>query len=74
MAKYVVVMVDHVTGDRQIQDDEYDSFDSYEAAQDYANECAGNFSTGYDVMSLMGDWDDDDITDPNDVDFVVEEF
>ena len=52
MAKYVVVMVDHVTGDRQIQDDEYDSFDSYEAAQDYANECAG-WETGMMTTSLI---------------------
>ena len=74
MTKYIVNMIDAYSGDvlETLEDEEVDvrkEFDTYEEADAYAIEWSSGFSAGADVLEDMGR----DFTDPDDVDFVVEE-
>lgn len=67
MSKFVVKMVNLVTGEEIYEDEE---FSTEEEAERYACECGGNFAEGAEVLSQAGR----DYTDPEDVDFEVEEL
>ncbi len=67
MAKYIVQMVNAHTGEvLETMDEE---FNSLEEAEDYARESNNDFSCGADVLDDAGY----SFTDPDEVDFVVEE-
>lgn len=67
MAKYIVQMVNAHTGEvLETMDEE---FDTLEAAENYAMESRNDFASGAEVLDDAGY----SFTDPDDVDFVVEE-
>lgn len=68
MPKYIVQMVDAYT--REVLETEDEVFHDEQAAEDYACECGGSFAEGAEVLRLAGR----DYTDPDDVEFVVEEI
>ncbi len=68
MSKFVVKMIDALTGIELDTEDEI--FDNEEDAEEYACECGGNFATGADVLRLAGR----DYTPRETVEFVVEEI
>lgn len=68
MPKYIVQMVDAYT--REVLETEDEVFHDEQAAEDYARECGGSFAEGAEVLRLAGR----DYTDPDDVEFVVEEI
>ena len=68
MPKFIVQMVDAYT--REVLETEDEVFHDEQAAEDYACECGGAFAEGAEVLSLAGR----DYTDPDDVEFVVEEI
>lgn len=68
MPKFIVQMVDAYT--REVLETEDEVFYDERSAEDYACECGGAFAEGAEVLSLAGR----DYTDPDDVDFVVEEI
>ena len=67
MAKFIVKMVDLMTGDIEVQDE---VFDNEEDAEEYASLCSGAFAEGADVLSMSGR----DYTPAEEVDFVVDEI
>lgn len=68
MSKFRVNMVDADSGDILETMDEI--FDNEEDAEEYACDCGGAFAEGAQVLSMSGR----DYTDPDDVEFVVEEI
>lgn len=69
MSKFIVNMVDSITREvLESFDDEV--FETEQEAEEYACECSGNFRTGAEILQLRGE----DYTDPDDVDFEVEEI
>ena len=68
MSKFRVNMVDADSG--AILETMDEIFDNEDAAEEYACECGGAFAEGAEVLSMSGR----DYTDPDDVDFVVEEI
>lgn len=68
MSKFRVNMVDADSGEILETMDEI--FDNEEDAEEYACDCGGAFAEGAQVLSMSGR----DYTDPDDVEFVVEEI
>ena len=68
MSKFRVNMVDANSGEILETMDEI--FDNEEDAEEYACDCGGAFAEGAQVLSMSGR----DYTDPDDVEFVVEEI
>ncbi|MCI9264418.1 MAG: hypothetical protein HFF06_07555 [Oscillospiraceae bacterium] len=69
MSKFIVQRIDSHSG--EILDEMVDEmeFNTYKETEEYSLTCAGDFATGAEVLELAGR----DFTNPDDVDFVVEE-
>lgn len=70
MGKFIVQKVDCLSGEVLDEMVDNEKFDTYEEAEEFSLICSESFAAGAEVLELAGR----DFTDPDEIDFVVEEI